>query len=65
MNPLTVVPEKARLWIYLLISIGVLAFSAWQAAEGNWIIFVGGLLVALQGFMSSSNTGESDSPFKV
>lgn len=64
-NPLAVLPDKARLWLYLLVTLGVMAFTAWQAAEGNWFLAVGGFLVSLQSLMSASNTGESTSPFRL
>jgi TRAP-type C4-dicarboxylate transport system permease small subunit len=64
MNPLTnVLPERMRKVAYAVLFVLALAFAAWQAAQGDWTAFVGGLITALFGATAASNTAtSSDEP---
>lgn len=56
-NPLTdVLPAKARKFFYAALFLAALVFSAYQASEGNWVEFAGGLIAALGGGTAASNT---------
>lgn len=56
-NPLTdVLPAKVRRYVYAGLFVGALGFSAYQAADGDWKQFVGGVLTALVGATAASNT---------
>ena len=56
MNPLTnVLPAKVRLYFYAALFVAGLVFAAWQASDGNWVEFVGGLISALGGATAASN----------
>lgn len=56
-NPLTdVLPAKVRKYVYALLFVLALVWAAWQAADGDWYEFAGGLVVALLGAMATSNT---------
>jgi len=60
MNPLSiltdVLPPKVRSIVYAVLALAALAFSVWQATEGDWVEFVGGLLTALVGSTAAANT---------
>lgn len=57
-NPLTnVLPAKVRLYFYAALFVAALVFAAWQAAEGDWSLFIGGVITALGGATAASNTG--------
>lgn len=61
MNPLVdVLPPQVRKVLYAVLFVAALIFGLWQAAEGDWAEFVGGLLTSLLGLMAASNTGGSD-----
>ena len=49
-------PRKVRLVIYVLLFLAALVFAAWQAAEGNWLVFVGSLLTSLTGLLAAGNS---------
>ena len=53
-------PAKARLVIYLLVALAALAWAAWQAADGDLLQFIGGLIVALQGGLAAGNTKDPE-----
>ncbi len=56
-NPLTdVLPARVRLYFYAALFVAALVFTAWQAADGDWAMFVGGLITALGGATAASNT---------
>lgn len=55
-NPLTdVLPSKARKYIYALAFLGLLLYSAWQGAEGDWAEAIGAFLTAFVPLMAASN----------
>lgn len=57
MNPLyEILPPKVRRIAYAVLFLLALIFAAWQAAGGDWLEFVGGLVAALLGAMAASNT---------
>lgn len=47
MNPLEAIPPKARLYVYAVLTLTALALAAYQAAQGDWLEFVGLLLGSL------------------
>jgi hypothetical protein len=47
--------RKVRLWIYLLAIVVALIVAAWQASEGNWLVFAASLAGALQSSMAAGN----------
>lgn len=61
MNPLAdVLPAKARKVLYAVLFVLGLAFSAYQASDGDWYEFAAGLVGALLGAMAASNTPVED-----
>lgn len=62
MNPLTVLPPKVRLYIYLVVFVAGLVVAAVQAAGGDWFqavaLLIGSLTSALAG--SNVDTAETD-----
>lgn len=58
-NPLTdVLPEQVRKYAYAVLFVASLVFAAFQAADGDWVQLVGGLIVALYGATAASNSGQ-------
>lgn len=55
-NPLTAVPARVRQIAYAVMFVAALAFSAYQASEGDWLVFSGSLVTALLGALAASNT---------
>lgn len=56
-NPLTdVLPEHIRKYAYAILFVAALVFACYQASEGDWTLFVGGLITALFGATAASNT---------
>lgn len=56
MNPLVnVLNPKVRQWLYLLLTVASAVFAAFQASDGDWAKFVGGVIAALLGLMAASN----------
>lgn len=56
-NPLTeLIPAKARKYVYGIVLLAALVFSAWQASQGDIEAFVGGLIAALVNGLALSNT---------
>jgi hypothetical protein len=57
MNPLAdVLPARARRVVYAILFVAALIFGLWQASEGDWATFVGGVLTSLVGLLAASNT---------
>lgn len=56
MNPLTVIPTKARKYVYAVLLLAALALSAYKASEGDWLEFAGLLLGALGFGTATANT---------
>lgn len=57
-NPLTdVLPERVRKVAYAVLFVLALGFSIWQASDGDWVEFAGGLITALFGATAASNVG--------
>jgi hypothetical protein len=56
-NPLyDVLPAIARKYVYALAFLGLLVYTAIQAAEGDWQKAAGSLLATLVTLLASSNT---------
>lgn len=56
-NPLTdVIPAAARKYVYAVLALAAIVWSCYQAADGDWVQLVGGLIVALTGATAASNT---------
>lgn len=56
-NPLIdVLPAAARKYFYAVLALAAIVFACYQASDGDWAMFVGGLIVALTGATASSNT---------
>ena len=56
MNPLVnVLTPKIRGTLYAILFFASLTFSAWQAADGDWLQFVGGLITSLLAATAASN----------
>ena len=61
MNPLTdVLPAQVRKVCYAVVFVLALLFAAWQASDGDWVEFAGGLITALFGALATSNTGVTE-----
>ena len=55
-NPLTnALTPKMRAALYAVLFVASTVFSLFQAADGDWLLFVGSLLTALLGLMAASN----------
>lgn len=62
MNPLTdLIPAQARKYVYGVLALVALVFAAWQAADGDWATFAGGLITALVNALAASNVSSPDS----
>lgn len=48
-------PRTVRLYLYVTVSLAGLLFGGWQASEGNWLVFLGGLVVSFQGVLAAGN----------
>lgn len=56
-NPLhDVLPARVRQVAYAILFVAALAFAAYQAADGDWLVFAGSLVTALLGALAASNT---------
>jgi hypothetical protein len=56
-NPLTeVLPAKARKIAYAVLFVAAAVFAVFQASDGDWKQFVGGVITALLGAVAASNT---------
>ena len=60
MDLLKMLPTKVRLSLYLLVALGAAVYGAYTVAEGDWLLFVGNLIVTLQGLMAASNVSEPE-----
>ena len=49
MNPLKVIPAKARDYVYAILAVLALGLGAYQATQGDWVEF-GVLLLSSLGF---------------
>lgn len=54
-NPLSLIPAKYRAAVYAGIGIAALGFTAWQAADGDWVEALAGFVIALGNATSASN----------
>jgi hypothetical protein len=56
-NPLyDVLPQKVRKIVYAILFVALTVFTIVQAADGDWVKAIGGVLIALVGLLASSNT---------
>lgn len=61
-NPLTeLIPAKARKYVYGIVFLAAIVFSIYQASEGSWEVFVGGVITALVNALALSNTVSPES----
>lgn len=61
MNPLIdIIPAIARKYVYALLGLAALVWTVYQASEGDWRQFVGGLIVALTTATAASNTDRDE-----
>lgn len=64
-NPLhDIVPARFRKQVYAVIALAALAFGLWQAAQGDWAVFVGSVLTTLATATAASNTETKPAPFQ-
>jgi hypothetical protein len=60
-NPLNqIVPARYRVKVYAVLTLLLLGWTVYQASEGDWRQFVGGLLVALTTGTAASNTRDPE-----
>lgn len=62
MNPLTVLPAKARKYVYALLTLAALIYGAYQASDGDWLTALGSVLVSLTGGMATANVTPDTNP---
>lgn len=62
MNPLTQLPPIVRLYVYVIATLALIVVGAWQAAEGDWLKFVGLLATALVTATAGSNVKAKGTP---
>jgi len=56
-----ILPRKVRLWLYVLVSFVALVLGSYQASEGNWFLFIAGVVIALQGSLAATDVvGDPD-----
>jgi hypothetical protein len=56
-NPLDgVLPAPIRRALYAILFVAALVFAAFQAADGDWLLFFGSLFPALLGLLAAGNT---------
>lgn len=53
-------PRRARLTAYVVAGAVALGVAAWQAAEGNWLVFTGSLAVAFTDALAAGNLPEKE-----
>lgn len=57
MNPLNdALPARVRQVLYAVLFVAALAFAAYQASEGDWLLFASSLVTSLLGALAASNT---------
>lgn len=65
-NPLTdLIPAAVRKYVYGIVALAALAFSVWQASDGDWGVFAGGIISALVNALALSNTFSPESDVAV
>lgn len=65
-NPLTdLIPAAARKYVYGIVALAAVVFSVWQASDGNWTTFIGGIISALVNALALSNTFSPESDVAV
>jgi hypothetical protein len=57
-NPFSVLPAKARSYIYLIAFVAALIVTAILAANGDWLQAVGSFLSSLVALLAKSNIQE-------
>ena len=56
-NPLDgVLPAKVRRALYAILFVAALVFAAFQAADGDWLLFAASLFPSLLGLLAAGNT---------
>lgn len=56
MNPLTnVLTPRARGVAYAVLTVLAIVFAAYQASDGDWVEFAGGVLTSLLALTAASN----------
>ena len=55
-------PRTARLWIYVLTGLTLLVFSAYEASQGNWVMFVVTLAGSIQSNIALANLTPKQEP---
>lgn len=50
------IPAKARKYVYAILTVGVLLYGVWQAADGNWGQFIVSLVTSAVGTLATANT---------
>ena len=50
-----VFPRRVRLSLYLLVGLVALVLGVWQAAEGDYLVFILGLATSLQSLLAGVN----------
>jgi hypothetical protein len=46
---------KVRLWIYIIVALGSLGVAAWQASNGDWLVFAGLVLTSLVNTLAATH----------
>lgn len=54
-----VIPASARKYVYAAVTLAALVWGVYEASDGDWKKFVGGLVVALTTATAASNTNTS------
>lgn len=49
------VPYKTRLWLYLIAGMLSLGLAAWQAADGNWLVFMASIFSTVMNALAAAN----------
>lgn len=61
MNPLfDIIPARARAYVYAAVALLMIAWGAWQAADGDWKVAVGALVTTLTAALAHANTNKED-----
>lgn len=61
-NPLSSLPPKVRLYVYLILGVIALGIAAWQAADGDWLK-AAGLLLGSLGFGTAVSNVDTSEPW--
>lgn len=63
MNPIAdLLPPRVRQILYALLFLAALVFGIYQASEGDWELFAGGVVTALVGLLAAGNTSSNAPP---